>query len=63
MRKTVRLEIYPSIGEVFYVDIDSSEVCIPREDYAYEVDDDLVESWIDDHLINVDSWDVDTYPQ
>ena len=59
---TVTLEIFPDFGGVFYVKIDASEVCTPREEYAYEVDDALVEEWIDDHLKNVDSWDVAEYP-
>ena len=60
---TVRLEIYSTFGEVFYVDVTASEVCIPRSGYAPEVDDEMVENWIEDHLTNVESWDVDQYPQ
>ena len=60
---TVTIEIFPDFGGVFYVQVDASEVSIFRENYAPEVDDALVEEWIDDHLKNVDSWDISEYPQ
>lgn len=61
---TVTLEIYPKpgFGGVFYIKVDANEVVSIFNNNPYEVDDDIVEEWIDAHLKNVDSWDVAEYP-